>query len=172
MMTASNAISQDVEAAWLQHWHAAAVEWGESIQHGYFVGKRWCLYALNNHTDLISNLGVLVATTCFLASKIFVNAPAFLPRIAIIILNRGVIIWLNEQVRDLLKSCQDFRVIHTDEWQAYAVTAIKVTEKAVGVLLTCGMFGASCATFFGMTALTMSLYGIMRPFPWVLWEQV
>lgn len=163
-MAASNAIPQDIRMAWQQRLHMTAAEWGASIRHSYFTGKRWCLYALNNHTDLISNLGVLVATTCFLASKVFVNAPAFLPRMAIIILNRGVIIWLNEQVKDLLKSCRDFRIINAGEWQAYAVTAIKVAEKAVGVLLTCGMFGASCATFFGMTALTTSLYSIMRPF--------
>jgi hypothetical protein len=142
------------------------------IKRGYLVGKRWCLYVFNNHTDLVSNLGVLVATTMFLASKVFVNAPAFLPRAAIIILNRGVIIWVNEQVRDLRKSCRDFSLITSQEWEALLTTAIKVSVKGIDLLLTCAMFGASCAIFFGMTAVSAYVYSMMRPLAlgsWFFW---
>lgn len=142
---------------------STSIKCRESMKQGYLAGKRWCVYVFNHHTDLISNLGVLAATTMFLASKVFPNAPAFLPQIAIIILNRGVIIWVNEQVRDLYKSCRDFRLVTSGQWEALSTTAVKVSVKAVDLFLTCAMFAASCAIFFGLTGISTYIYTTMRP---------
>ena len=104
---------------------------------------------LDKHTDVISNLGILAITTCLLASKIFKQTPNFLPRLAMVVFNYGGIIWLNVQVRDLLKSGRDLsRAIKACELGGIVETAAKVFVKGVNAILTCVIFGGSIVSAF------------------------
>ena len=96
---------------------------------------------LDKHTDVISNLGILVTSTCLLAAKIFEQTPKFLPRIANFVYNYGVIIWLNVQVRDFMKSLSDFsRAIQIPSLEGMIDTAAKIFVKGTNIILTCAMF--------------------------------
>lgn len=99
---------------------------------------------LDKHTDVISNLGILATTTCLLAAKIFEHTPKILPRVANFIYNYGVIIWLNVQIRDFLKSTNDFFRTFTLSGLGGMVgiveTAAKVFVKGTNIILTCAMF--------------------------------
>lgn len=124
------------------------------------VSYRWFVRILNKHTDLISSCGILAITTCLLAGKIFQSMPKILPRIAKVVFDFGGIIWLNVQVRDLLKSGRDLsRSCHHSEWQAAVEVAAKVFVKGVNIILTsaffCGSFVAACG--FPQTMLALAL---------------
>lgn len=104
---------------------------------------------LDKHTDIISNLGILAITTCLLASKIFEKTPKILPRLAMIVYNYAGIIWLNVQVRDLIKSGKDLsRAIELKDAMGVVETAAKVFVKSVNVILTCVFFAGSVVSAF------------------------
>jgi len=126
--------------------------------------SRTVVKILNKHTDLISSLGILAITTCLLAAKIFKRIPAILPRLALVTLNFGGIIWLNVQIRDFFKSCMDLQSIIGDkEWNALVETSAKVFVKAVNLLLTCTTFAASVIATVGFPQISLAMYLGMRP---------
>lgn len=124
----------------------------------------WTIRLLNKHTDLISSVGILAITTCLLAAKIFKNIPVFLPRLARIVFDFGGIIWLNVQVRDLFKSCSDFkRACQTREFIPLVETAAKVFLKTTNILLTCVIFATSVVAAIGFPQMTLALKLALRP---------
>lgn len=125
---------------------------------------RWSVNVLNKHTDMISSGGILIITTCLLADKIFKGIHPFVPRLALAVFNFGGIIWLNVQMRDLLKSGRDLeRSLYLRDWPAFIDTAIKVFLKTTGVLLTCGTFGAAVAALVGFPQVAVGVYVVMKP---------
>ena len=127
-------------------------------------GWRWCVQVLNKHTDLISSGGILVLTTCLLADKLF-RIPPFLPRLSLMILNFGGIIWLNVQMRDFIKCSRDFFLaLRLHDTGGMVLTAVKVYVRGVDTLLTCGLFAASVVAFIGFPQTTILMYQRMRPF--------
>lgn len=124
-------------------------------------GWQWTVHVLNKHTDMISSAGILAITTCLLAAKIFKNIPPFLPRLARIVFNFGGIIWLNVQMRDLIKSGRD--LYRASDWQGVLETAAKVFYKSVNVFLTCAIFGASVAAVCGFPYAPLALSIALRP---------
>src|ERR1700733_5728087 len=102
---------------------------------------------LDKHTDLVSSGGILAITTCILASKIFEGMPPLLPRLSRIVFNYGGIIWLNVQMRELIKSGKDwYRALRLKQWAAVAELSLKVAIKAFNIFLTCANFAASVVT--------------------------
>lgn len=115
---------------------------------------------LDKHTDVISSMGILAITTCLLASKIFERAPKFLPRVAMLVYNYAGIIWLNVQVRDLVKSIKDAsRAIKSFDVPAMVETAAKVFVKGSNIILTCVIFAGSVASalVFPQASLAIAL---------------
>lgn len=126
--------------------------------------KAFTATALNKHTDLISSVGILAISTCLLASKIFDAIPKILPRLSLVVFNYGGIIWLNVQVRDLLKSCNDLVYgIKHKHWSQVVETAAKVFYKGVNVLLTCAFFGSSVLAVVGFPGAVLSVALAVRP---------
>ena len=126
--------------------------------------QRFTATALNKHTDLISSVGILAITTCLLASKIFETMPKILPRVALVVFNYGGIIWLNVQVRDFLKSGNDFIYgVRQRQWTQVVETAAKVFYKGVNVLLTCAFFGSSVLGLVGFPGAVLSVALALRP---------
>jgi len=124
----------------------------------------WSISILNKHTDLISSVGILAITTCLLAAKIFENTPPLLTQAARVIFDFGGIIWLNVQIRDLLKSCCDLgRAIENQDWTGVVETAVKVAIKSVNVLLTCCLFAAAVIAACGFPEITAAIYVGMIP---------
>lgn len=115
---------------------------------------------LNKHTDIVSSGGILVITTCLLAAKIFNNIPEILPKAALVVYNFGGIIWLNVQIRELMKSLRDFgRAFQIGCKLSLIETAVRVWIKGINILLTCTLFSASivAACGFSQAALGMQL---------------
>lgn len=120
-------------------------------------------YLLDKHTDLVSSVGILAISTCILAAKIFKSTPAFIPRTANLIFNYGGIIWLNDQSRDLSKSCKDFtRSFENRQYVGMVETAAKVVYKAINILLTCVNFTAAVVTAVGFPHVSLAMYMAMR----------
>ena len=115
---------------------------------------------LDKHTDVISSMGILAITTGLLASKIFEQTPKFLPRLAMLVYNYAGIIWLNVQVRDLVKSVKDAsRTIQSFDIPAMVETAAKVFVKGSNIILTCVIFAGSVASalVFPQASLAIAL---------------
>lgn len=131
------------------------------------IGRAWqqSVRILNKHTDIISSGGILILTTCLLAAKIFSKIPPILPRLSLVILNFGGIIWLNVQVRDFIKTSRDFwTAIKIGEFSGCVMTSAKVLVRGIDTLLTCGLFTASVVAFCGFPETTLLMYLAMRPF--------
>lgn len=104
---------------------------------------------LDKHTDVISSMGILAITTCLLASKIFEKTPKFLPCMVRLVYNYAAIIWLNVQVRDLVKSIKDAsRAVQAIDVPAIVETAAKVFVKGSNIILTCVLFGGAVVSAF------------------------
>jgi hypothetical protein len=126
---------------------------------------RWACHVLNKHTDLISSVGILTLTTCLLAAKIFPKIPPIWPRLSLVILNFGGIIWLNVQVRDFIKNVRDLSfAAQMRELSGVLLTAVKVLVRGIDILLTCGLFTASVVASCGYPHTTLLMYASMRPF--------
>lgn len=118
---------------------------------------------LNKHTDIVSSSGILVITTCLLAAKIFNNIPVILPRVASLVYNFGGIIWLNVQVREMIKSVRDFRrAFWHDKAFGIVETAVKVGVKSVNIFLTCAIFSASVLSVSGYAQAALGIHLAMR----------
>lgn len=131
------------------------------------VKKSWkfCVRVLNKHTDLVSSVGILAMTTCLFASKIFSQIPLFIPRLSLVVLNFGGIIWLNVQAKDFIKSVRDLSLAFwIQDYPGMLLTALKVMTKGINILLTCGMFAAATVAFCGFPHITAMMYLTMRPF--------
>lgn len=127
---------------------------------GWKVGFR----LLNQHTDLVSSVGILAVTTCLLASKIFKQIPLFISRASFVVLNFGGVIWLNVQVRDFIKTIRDVTLaIQVRDRIGMVLTAARVMLKAANILMTCGFFAAAVASMGGITQATMMLYAALLP---------
>lgn len=125
----------------------------------------WAKRVLDKHTDVISNLGILAITTCLLVSKIFEKTPKILPRMAMVVYNYGGIIWLNVQVRDLLKSCRDLsRACLKVNPIAIVETAAKVLVKGVNILLTCVIFMGSVVSAVAIPQASLAIALSIRSF--------
>lgn len=133
-------------------------------QHCIKKAGQWCVKVLDKHTDLISSFSILALNACILGSKIFKSIPFFLPRLSSVILNVGGVIWLNIQMRDCLKSCQDFKnAISIRDYSGMLFTASKVAVKASDILLISGLFVAALIALVNFPAVTLTMYAIMRP---------
>jgi hypothetical protein len=120
---------------------------------------------LDKHTDIVSSLGILVITTCLLTSKIFKSTPKILPRVAKIVYDFGGIIWLNVQIRDLIKSGKDlFRTTQTHDLLGIVETAAKVLVKGVNVILTCVIFCGSVLSTLVMPQASLCIALSIRTF--------
>lgn len=123
-----------------------------------------CVRVLNKHTDLISSGGILAITTCLLAGKIFQSIPRILPRIAKVVFDFGGVIWLNVQVRDVIKNGRDLsRTIKNHDLPAMLEVAAKVLVKGVNVLLTCAIFAGSIVAACGLPQYALALALAIRP---------
>lgn len=119
----------------------------------------------DKHTDVILNLGILITTTCLLASKIFNHMPKFVPRMAAIVYNYGGILWLNLQVRDMAKSGRDLtRAFQTFEIGGMVETAAKVFVKGVNVILTCVIFAGCVVSAFVFPQASLAIALSIRTF--------
>lgn len=125
---------------------------------------RWCVRVLNKHTDLISSLGIFTLTTCLLVSKIFNNIPTILPRISLVVLNVGSIIWVNVQIRDFLKSCRDLKIgLTVADIEGVIITAAKCFVKGCDILLSCHLFSAAVIALAGFPHISATMYATMSP---------
>lgn len=127
-------------------------------------GVRWSGRVLNKHVDIIGNVGILAITTCLLAGKVFDNIPKVLPRIARVVYDFGGIIWLNAQVRDLIKSGRDFgRAFLEKDIPGVVEVATKVFVKGVNVFFTVAIFGGSIIAACGFPQASLALALAIRP---------
>ena len=126
--------------------------------------RKWCAGILDKHTDAISSFGYLTLNSCILASKIVDKIPVFLPRLSLVILNGGGIIWLNIQVRDCSKSFRDLQLaVRCKDYQGMLLTACKTAVKAMDTLLICTMLAASVFALAGFPGITLTIYAVVRP---------
>lgn len=120
---------------------------------------------LDKHTDVISSMGILAITTCLLASKIFDQTPKFLPRMAMLVYHYAGIIWLNVQVRDLVKSVKDAsRAVQFFDVPAMVETAAKVFVKGSNIILTCVIFAGSVVSAFVFPQASLAIALSIRSF--------
>lgn len=123
--------------------------------------KCWKVY--KKHSDLISSSALLILNTILLASQIFQQIPAIVPRVSLVLLNYTGIIWLNVQVRSFIKSCQDLGfAIQYHDVEGIVFTASKVLVKALNILLTGSMFIASVVSLAGYPGIALGMYTAMR----------
>jgi len=136
----------------------------ESLKECVSDGWRWSVRVLNKHTDLISSCGILAITTCLLAGKLFKSMPVLIPRLAKIVFDFAGIIWLNVQIRDLIKSGQDLkRAGYLGEKSAVVETALKVFVKTVNIVLTCTIFTCSVVAACGLPQISLLVAMTFRP---------
>ena len=126
---------------------------------------RWCVDTYYQHSDLLFNLSTLTLNTAVLASKIFQSIPRIVERSANTLLSFTGVIWLNIQIRDLIKKGEDcLYAAQAKDWKGLAFSAAKVTVASLNILLTCGTFGASLVALSGLPTLALSMYLLMRPY--------
>lgn len=126
---------------------------------------RFAKRVLDKHTDVISNLGILIITTCLLASKVFERTPKILPRMAMVIYNYGGLIWLNVQTRDLMKSVKDLlRSCQIANTEGIIETAAKVFVKGSNIFLTCVIFAGSVISFVAIPQASLAIALCIRSF--------
>lgn len=126
--------------------------------------RNYAVHILDRHTDLISSCGILAITTCLLAAKIFQGMPSFLPRLSRIVFNYGGIIWLNVQMRELIKSSKDWmRAFQLSCWGDLFELALRVAIKAFNILLTCVNFTCSVVTGVGYPSISLAVQMALRP---------
>lgn len=124
-----------------------------------------CRTIYQRHSDLLSQLTTLALNTVILASKIIQKIPSIIPRFANTALSFTGLLYLNLQVRDLLKVGGDLvDSIKTKDLEGIVFVSARVTVKALNILLGIGMMGATLVALCGFPAVALAMYGIMRPF--------
>ncbi len=126
---------------------------------------QWCVKTYHEHSDLISNLGLFALNTTILASKIFKQIPKIIGRGCYVALNFTGVIWLNIQLRDLIKNGKDlYQSILDRDMEGFVFTASKVAVKSLNILLTGSMLAAAVITLVGFPQIALTMYSVMQPF--------
>lgn len=123
-----------------------------------------CCKKLEPHTDLISSVSILTLNTIMVASKVFEQIPAIIPRTSLTLLSFTGVLTLNIQARELMKQGKDFILAkNADDRMGMIITAAKVSMTATDILLTVTMFAASVIALVGHPEVTLQMYATMRP---------
>lgn len=123
-----------------------------------------CIYLWDRHSDLIESSGILLISTCLLASKIFKSIPPLLPRTGLVILNYWSIISLNWQIKEFIKSGCDFlRSLASAKLSSVIETTTKAFVLGTNVLMVTFSFAAAVIALFGFPQTSLAIYVGMRP---------
>lgn len=126
---------------------------------------KWCVTTYHDHSDLITSLGIFTLNTILLASKIFKQIPHFIHRSCYVALSFSSVMWVNIQVRDLLKTGNDlYHSMQEKDMQGIVFTAAKVTVKSLNMLLAGSLMAASVVSLCAFPEVTLAMYAVMRPF--------
>ncbi|ADI37632.1 hypothetical protein [Waddlia chondrophila] len=127
--------------------------------------RKWCVRVYRHHSDLIASLGIFTLNTILLASKIFKEIPHLIHRSCYTALSFSGMIWMNIQIRDLIKNSDDlYHNLKAKDWEGIIFTAAKVAVKSLNILLTGALLTASIFSLFAFPEIAFAMYAAMRPF--------
>lgn len=124
-----------------------------------------CVKTYHNHSDLITSLGIFSLNTVILTSKIFKQIPHLVHRTCYAALSFTGVMWMNIQLRDLVKNGNDlFDCIKEKDMEGIVFTAAKVSVKSLNILLTGALLAASIISLCAFPEIALAMYAVMRPF--------
>lgn len=124
-----------------------------------------CRQVYREHSDLVFQISIIALNSMVLISKVYSKESPLFAKFTYASYNFVGVIFINRQIKDLTKSCKDFKYcLQAKDREKIIISALKTSYLAINILLTGSLFVAAIFSLFSYPTIAITIYSIIKPF--------